>query len=151
MSSRCGVRPKANNSSSNHSARAHKTALALSVDRQDDSWPSRTSKQYSVEEHDSLNGTAVCAESGRLYANGQCVSRTSGRHGTHKKSKSEYLNRKSVPIPSPEADDEDEDYYCGRNSNRGHRILEKYYRDNLRPTVGTTPSRKQWEYRKGVS
>jgi hypothetical protein len=99
----------------------------------------------------SLNGTAVCAESGRMYGSGQCVSRTSTKHGTYKKSKSEYLNRKSGPIPSPEADDEDEDYYCGRNSNRGNRILEKYYRENFRPTVGTTPSRKQWDYRKGVS
>jgi hypothetical protein len=112
-----------------------------------------------VEEHDSgddksklsHNGTTVRAGSGSFYGNGQCVSRTSGRHGTYKKSKSEYLNRKSAPVPSPEADDEDEDYYCGRNSNRGHGILEKYYRENFRPSVGTTPSRKQWDYRKGVS
>jgi hypothetical protein len=95
----------------------------------------------------SHNGTAVCAE----YGNGQSVLLSSGRHGTHKKSKSEYLNRRSVPIPSPEADDEDEDYYYGRNSNRSRRILDKYYRENFRPTVGTTPSRKQWDYRKGVS
>jgi hypothetical protein len=99
----------------------------------------------------SHNGTTVCAESGSLYGNGQSVQLTSGRHGTHKKSKSEYLNRRSVPIPSPEADDEDEDYYCGRNSSKGHRILDKYYRENFRPTVGTTPTRKQWDYRKGVS
>jgi hypothetical protein len=132
----------------------------LSVDRPDDVWAAGTyrsspKQQYGVEERGrsktSHNGTAPCAESGGLNGSGQNVPRTSGRHGTHRKSKSEYLNRKAVPVASPEADDEDEDYYCGRNSTRGHTLLDDYYRETFKPTVGTTPSRNQWDYRKGVS
>jgi hypothetical protein len=117
-------------------------------------------QQHGVEEHgcggarsrSSQNGTnSVCAENVSLCENGQNVSRNVGRHGHNKKSKSEYLNRKSLPVASPEADDEDEDYHCGRNSVRDHRILEKYCHQNSKPTVGTTPSRKQWDYREGVS
>jgi hypothetical protein len=29
--------------------------------------------------------------------------------------------------------------------------MEKYYQKNFKPTVGITPSRIQWDYRKGVS
>lgn len=161
MSSRYGGRPKGN-VSSNCSVRTHKTTLMLSVDPEDDFWTSctyRTSskKQSGVEEHDcsgsgrsTLSHNGMCAESGNVCDSGRSASRNSGRHGNHKKSKSD-LYRKSMPIASPEADDEDDDYHSARNSNRNHRILERYYQKHFKPTVGITPSRIQWDYRKGVS
>ena len=158
MSSRCGGRPKVN-ASSNCPVRTHKTTLKLSVDPEDDFWTSRTyraspRKQFGVEEYgcgrSTLSHNGMCAVSGNVCDGGQSASRNSGRHANHKKSKSD-LYRKSMPIGSPEADDEDDDYHCARNSNRNHRILGKYYQKHFKPTVGTTPSRIQWEYRKGVS
>ena len=161
MSSRYGGRSKGN-ASSNCSVRTHKTTLMLSVDPEDDFWTSCTyrassKKQSGVEEHDcsvsgrsTLSHNGMCAESGNVCDSGQSASRNSGRHGNHKKSKSD-LYRKFMPVASPEADDEDDDYHCARNSNRNHRILEKYYQKHFKPTVGITPSRIQWDYRKGVS
>jgi hypothetical protein len=158
MYSRYGVRPKAN-SSSNHSVRTHRT-LMLSTDPEDNSWASRThrsgqQKLYGVDGHgsciDRRNGAVLSAESGSLYGSAQSVSRNTSRHAIHKKSKSEYLNRKLMPVASPEADDEDEDYQCGRSTNRDHRIWDKYCQQNFRATVGPTPSRVRWDYREGVS
>ena len=158
MSSRHGGRPKAI-TSSDSSVRTHKTTVMLSVDPQDDFWKSRTyraspKKQLGVEERcyggsgrSTSSRYGMCAESGSFCGSGQSVSRNLGRHGNHKKPKSVYFNRKSMPVASPEADDEDEDYH----SNRNHRILEKYYQKNSKPTVGITPSRIQRDYRKGVS
>jgi hypothetical protein len=56
-----------------------------------------------------------------------------------------------MPVASPEADDEDEDYQFGRNSNRDHRTWDKYRQQNFKATVGSTPSRTRWNYREGVS
>jgi hypothetical protein len=136
----------------------------LSVDPEDDfrtscKYRASSKKQSGEEEHDcngsgrsTLSHNGICADSGNVYDSGQSASRNSGRHGNHKKSKSD-LYRKSMPIASPEADDEDDDYHCARNSNKNHRILQKqkYYQKHFKPTVGLTPSRIQWDYRKGVS
>ncbi|PSN44071.1 hypothetical protein C0J52_11936 [Blattella germanica] len=115
-------------------------------------------KQYAVDEDDdeptrySRNGTITYSSSGGrcdLYGNGDSASHKcsdSGKYANSKKSKSEYLYRKTVPVASPEADDEDEEY----NSNRDQRSWEKYCQLNSKPTSGMAPSRIQWEYRKGV-
>ncbi|KAJ9587337.1 hypothetical protein L9F63_019142, partial [Diploptera punctata] len=116
-------------------------------------------KQYAVDEDDvdinrsSRNG-AITLTSGDLYGNGDSIPHKygdAGRYGINKKSKSDYVYRKSIPVASPEADDEDEDYHTMRNYQRDQRSWEKYCQINSRPTTATTPSRIQWEYSKGVS
>ena len=100
----------------------------------------------------SRNGTIMLKSGGRgdLYGNGDSVSH-GGKYGINKKTKSDYVYRKAIPVASPEADDEDEDYHAMRNYQRDQRSWEKYCQINSRPTAGMAPSRIQWEYKKGVS